>query len=132
MNIEYRDTHEFTTASLERLFLSVNWDSGKYPERLQVAMRNYGSVFSAWDGDTLIGMVCVMDDGIMTAYIQYILVDPAYQRLGIGRELLARVKDRYSDFLRIILIAYNDKVPFYRSCGFSIGEGKTPVSIEKF
>ena len=55
MNIEYRDTHEFTTASLERLFLSVNWDSGKYPERLQVAMRNYGSVFSAWDGDTLIG-----------------------------------------------------------------------------
>ena len=132
MNIIYRDTKEFSESDLGRLFLSVNWESGRYPEKLQAAMRNYGSVFSAWDGDRLVGLVSVMDDGIMTAYIQYVLVDPEYQGQGIGKHLLAMVKERYSDFMRIVIVAYNDRVSFYETCGFSKGEGKSPMFIEKF
>ena len=132
MNITYSNTHDFTENDLRRLFLSVNWESGNYPERLRVAMTNYGSVFSAWDGNRLVGMVCVMDDGIMTAYIQYVLVDPEYQGQGIGRHLLNMAKERYGDFLRIIIIAYDNRVSFYEACGFSRGTGKTPMSIEHF
>ena len=132
MNIIYRDTKEFSESDLGRLFLSVNWESGRYPEKLQTAMRNYGSVFSAWDGDRLVGLVSVMDDGIMTAYIQYVLVDPEFQGQGIGKHLLAMVKERYSDFMRIVIVAYNDRVSFYETCGFSKGEGKSPMFIEKF
>ena len=88
MNITYSSTHEFSENDLRRLFLSVNWESGNHPDKLQIAMRNYASVFSAWAGDKLVGLVCVMDDGIMTAYIQYVLVDPEYQGQGIGRDLL--------------------------------------------
>lgn len=132
MNIIYRDTKEFSESDLGRLFLSVNWESGRYPEKLQAAMRNYGSVFSAWDGDRLVGLVSVMDDGIMTAYIQYVLVDPEYQGQGIGRQLLEMVKERYRDYLRIVIVAYNDRVSFYETCGFSKGEGKSPMFIENF
>ena len=132
MSITYSDTHEFSESDLRRLFLSVNWESGKHPDMLRIAMTNYGSVFSAWDGDRLVGMVCVMDDGIMTAYIQYILVDPEYQGKGIGRELLSMVKNRYSEFLRIVLVAYDDRVSFYEVCGFEQGENKTPMFIENF
>jgi len=132
MNIIYRDTKEFSESDLGRLFLSVNWESGRYPEKLQAAMRNYGSVFSAWDGDRLTGLVSVMDDGIMTAYIQYVLVDPEYQGQGIGRQLLEMVKERYRDYLRIVIVAYNDRVSFYEACGFSRGEGKSPMFIEDF
>lgn len=132
MSITYSDTHEFSESDLRRLFLSVNWESGNHADKLRVAMINYGSVFSAWDGDRLIGMVCVMDDGIMTAYIQYVLVDPQYQGQGIGRRLLGMVKDRYSDFMRIVLVAYNDRVTFYETCGFTGGEGKTPMFVENF
>ncbi len=40
MNIEYKDTHEFTLKALEELFLSVEWSSGHFPDKLVVAMKN--------------------------------------------------------------------------------------------
>ena len=77
--INYRDTHNFTPEELERLFLSVEWSSGHFPDKLVQAMKGFKTVFSAYDGDTLVGMICVMDDGVMNAYVHYLLVDPAYQ-----------------------------------------------------
>ena len=62
--IVYKDTHKFTAHQLERLFLSVNWESGKYPEKLVKAMRGYHTVYSAWENDELVGLICAMDDGI--------------------------------------------------------------------
>lgn len=34
MNITYKDTHEFSREQLENLFLSVEWSSGHYPDKL--------------------------------------------------------------------------------------------------
>lgn len=56
MTIEYKHTKEFTSSQLQRLFLSVNWESGKYPDKLVRAMHNSTRVISAWDGDKLIGI----------------------------------------------------------------------------
>jgi len=42
-------------------------------------MKNFETVCSAWDGDKLVGLISAMDDGVMTAYVHYLLVDPAYQ-----------------------------------------------------
>ncbi len=50
-------------------------------------MQNYSTVYSAWDGEKLVGLISVMDDGIMTAYIHYLLVDPDYQYNGIGKRI---------------------------------------------
>ena len=127
--ITYKDIHKFTKEDLEQLFLSVNWSSGHYPEKLVVAMQNYETVYSAWDGDLLVGMICVMDDGIMTAYVHYLLVNPEYQGQHIGKNLLEMTKEHYKDYLRIVLNAYNDKFAFYRSLGFKEGEGETPMFI---
>ena len=63
--IKYKNTHKFSKKELEVLFLSVGWSSGEFPEKLVIAMKNYDTVFSAWNGDELVGLVCVMDDGIM-------------------------------------------------------------------
>ena len=113
MTIEYKETKEFTAEELERLFLSVKWSSGAYPDRLVVALRNSDTVLSAWDGQRLVGLINVLDDSIMTAYIHYLLVDPEYQGHGIGRELTRRVLDRYKDYLRILLVSYEDGVALY-------------------
>ena len=67
--IEYKQIHEFDRDVLQDLFLSVAWSSGHYPDRLQKAMAGFETVISAWDGEKLIGMICAMDDGIMTAYV---------------------------------------------------------------
>ena len=36
MNIEYKETHDFTREQLEELFLSVEWSSGHYPDKLVI------------------------------------------------------------------------------------------------
>ena len=77
MLITYKDTHDFSAKKLQELFLSVEWSSGHFPDKLVVAMKNFNTVYTTWDGDKLIGLICAMDDGIMTAYIYYLLVDPA-------------------------------------------------------
>ena len=129
MNIEYKDVHDFEKDELERLFLSVEWSSGHFPDKLVLAMKNYETVYSAWDKDKLVGMVCVMDDGIMTAYVHYLLVDPEYQGKGIGKALTLMVKEKYSDYLRIVLVSYDKETGFYESCGFKKSEGSSPMYI---
>ncbi|MCM1311603.1 MAG: GNAT family N-acetyltransferase [Bacteroides sp.] len=128
-NIIYKDLHTFTRNELEYLFLSVGWSSGHYPDKLVKAMENYETVYSAWNGDKLVGMICAMDDGIMTAYIHYLLVIPEYQQHGIGRQLMEMVKEKYADYLRILLVAYPDGTGFYESCGFSKSDHAVPMYI---
>ena len=129
MNIVYKDTHDFSSEQLEDLFLSVEWSSGHYPEKLVTAMKNFETVFSAWDGDKLIGMICAMDDGIMTAYIHYLLVNPEYQDKKIGSELVRMAKEKYSDYLRIVVVAYNSELSFYEKCGFEKADNSSPMFI---
>lgn len=129
MNITYKDIHDFSKEELQDLFLSVEWSSGHYPEKLVVAMKNFKTVFSAWDNDKLIGLICAMDDGIMNAYVHYLLVNPEYHGKTIGRKLVSMMKDYYKDYLRIAVIAYNDELKFYENCGFVKSEDASPMFI---
>lgn len=47
--IEYKEIHEFSVEDLKDLFLSVEWSSGHFPEKLQIAMRNFETVIAACD-----------------------------------------------------------------------------------
>ena len=129
MNIEYKDTHNFDCKELERLFLSVDWSSGHFPDKLVVAMKNFNTVYSAWDGNKLVGMICVMDDGIMNAYVHYLLVDPDYHGKTIGRTLVNMVKEKYKEYMRIVVVAYNDELHFYEACGFEKSNDASPMFI---
>lgn len=92
-------------------------------------MKNFKTVFSAWDGEKLVGMICVMDDGIMNAYVHYLLVNPAYHGNTIGRTLVEMVKEKYKDYLRAAVIAYNNEARFYESCGFEKSKDASPMFI---
>ncbi|MCR4853741.1 MAG: GNAT family N-acetyltransferase [Prevotella sp.] len=127
--IEYKDIHEFNKEDLEELFLSVEWSSGHFPDKLVVAMRNFETVYTAWDGSKLVGLISAMDDGIMTAYVHYLLVRPDYHQQGIGRKLVEMMKEHYANYLRIALIAYDDELAFYQSCGFKKADGASPMFI---
>ena len=127
--IIYKDTHEFDQQELQDLFLSVEWSSGHFPEKLVVAMRNFETVYTAWDGDRLVGLICAMDDGIMTAYVHYLLVRPEYQHQTIGRRLVEMMKEHYADYLRIVLVAYDEELQFYQSCGFKKAEDASAMFI---
>ena len=129
MSIVYKDIHEFKKEDLEDLFLSVEWSSGHFPDKLVVAMQNFKTVYTAWDEDKLVGLVCAMDDGIMTAYIHYLLVRPENHQKGIGHKLVEMMKEHYASYLRIALIAYEDELNFYQSCGFKKAADACPMFI---
>jgi len=129
LDIDYKDIKVFKSEELGGLFLSVNWSSGKYPENLKIAMENSHTVFSAWDGDKLVGLINSLSDGIMTAYFHYLLIRPEYQGQGIGENLVNSMLEKYKDYSRKVLISYDKEIGFYEHCGFKIGEGSTPMVI---
>ena len=129
MDIIYQDIHDFDKQELQELFLSVEWSSGHFPDKLVEAMKHFETVYTAWDSNKLIGLICAMDDGIMTAYIHYLLVRPEYHHLGIGKQLVKMVKEHYADYLRIVLVAYNEELDFYTSCGFKKAEDASAMFI---
>jgi len=125
LNITYSDKKDFSAEALQKLFQSVDWISANYPDRLKKALENCETVFTAWDGTQLVGLINAIDDGELTAYVHYLCVNPAYQGQGIGRELLNRIKTKYNGYLYIILIAENESlVKYYRQNGFKYIEGR--------
>lgn len=127
--ITYKDTHDFKAEELQDLFLSVEWSSGHFPDKLVIAMKHFETVYTAWDGDKLVGLVCAMDDSVMTAYIHYMLVRPEYHKMGIGKTLLEKMKEHYKDYLRIVLVAYDKELGFYEHCGFEKAKDDSAMFI---
>lgn len=127
--ITCKDTKNFLPEQLQELFTSVHWASGQHPEKLSQALKNYGSVFSAWDGERLVGLISTMDDGVMTAYVHYLLIHPDYQKNRIGQILMEKAKEYYADYLTIVLVSYEKSRPFYERNGFKTGESQYPMYL---
>ncbi len=119
MKIEYKRIKDFTAAELQRLFLSVKWESGNYPEKLVRAMQNSTQVISAWDGNKLVGLVRALDDGETVAFLHYLLVDPAYQGQHIGDELMNQLMHCFENLLYVKVMPSDPKtIAFYERYGF--------------
>lgn len=130
MDIEYKETKDFTEKEIEELFLSVGWLSGKYPSRLIKALESSSFVVTAWDGDKLVGLVRALDDGEMVAFLHYLLVRPDYRGNGIAARLLAIVKERYKGFLYInIMPDERQNIAFYQKHGFTLLENGAAMQI---
>ena len=71
----------------------------------------------------------VTDEGNDVLEIKNIATVPDYQGKGIGKHLVKMTTEHYKDYLRIVLVAYDKELEFYKHCGFKIGEAKTPMFI---
>lgn len=126
----YTEEKKFTKEQVQQLFLSVNWISGKYPERLYKAIMNSSTVLTVWDEKKLIGLTRVLDDSEMLAQIHYVLVDPDYQGIGIAGKMIEYIKEKYKDFMYIDGMPEDKKnVPFYQKHGFSLMENGAAIQI---
>ena len=130
MNIEYREQKEYTEAEIERLFLSVGWESGKFPSEIVKGLKNSTTVISAWDGSRLVGLIRGLDDGYTIGFIHYVLVDPEYQGQHIGNELMRRLMDKYRYLLHVKVMPSDPKtLNFYRRFGFEVFDNYTAMEI---
>jgi len=132
MNIKYTEQKVYTQQQVQDLFKSVDWISANYPERLMKALNNCETVITAWDDEQLVGLINAIDDGELTAYVHYLCVRPEYQSKGIGKKLIEQVKEKYNEYLYLILIAENDSlVNFYEKNGLEKVDGTHVMAIQK-
>ncbi len=128
--IRYSQKKNLTKEEIIPLFESVKWESANYPIRLTKAINNSQQLITAWDEEKLIGLINGIDDGELTAYIHYLLVDPAYQGTGIGKELTNRLMKMYKGYRYVLLIAETKAlIGYYESLGFSKKEGQYPMAV---
>jgi ribosomal protein S18 acetylase RimI-like enzyme len=71
----------------------------------------------AHDGNRLVGFARAISDGVTTAYVSNVMVDPAYRRLGIGRRLLAALTAG-RDGVKFVLHTRTGSRSFYSAIGF--------------
>lgn len=132
-SIKYTFEKIFTQNQVQQLFLSVNWISGNYPERLYKALKNSSTVITAWEKERLVGLARVIDDGELTSFIHYVLVNPEYQGKGIAGTMVNMIKEKYKDYLYINIMPEESKnAAFYEKFGFKIMEDGVPMQICNF
>ncbi|WP_342515007.1 GNAT family N-acetyltransferase [Sporosarcina sp. FSL K6-1522] len=128
MAIQYSFELEYITKeALEHLFLSLEWESGNFPDQLYEAIINSHSVVTAWDGDQLVGLANALSDGVMTAYFHYVLTNPVYQGQGIGKVMMEMMLDKYQDYYTKVLISYPKAIDFYKRLGFEGEDDSLPM-----
>ena len=105
MDIAYSTQKDFTSQQVLDLYTSVGWSAytNDLPKLLR-AISKSSLVFSAWHGEELVGLIRTLTDGETIAYIQDILVKPAYQGKGIGDELTSRLLNNLPEIRQIVLM----------------------------
>ena len=115
--IVFTEEKKFSREDVQELFLSVGWISGQYPGRLF----------------RLAGLVRVLDDSEMVAYMHYVLVHPAYQGRGIAGKMVEMVKEKYRDYLYLEIMPEESRnAAFYEKHGFRVMEDGVAMQLCNF
>lgn len=105
-------------AAVLHVYATVGWPwVNREPDLLAVVLTTHPAV-GAWAGEQLIGFARAVTDGHFRAYIEDVAVDPAYQRQGVGRQLLTGLLAMLTHIDTISLFCQADLVPLYRDLGF--------------
>jgi predicted N-acetyltransferase YhbS len=87
-------------------------------ESFDAMLNNANLTISAWDGDQLVGISRSLTDFAYVAYLADLAVDQAYQRSGIGKQLIAETKARLGLECMIVLLAAPKANEYYKHIGF--------------
>ena len=76
-------------------------------------------LITAWDGPRIVGLARTLTDFAYVAYLADLAVDTAYQRQGIGKELLRRTQAALQPTCFITLLAAPLANEYYPKLGFT-------------
>ena len=109
------------TEEIIRLLKMTYWADRRQAEQIEASLRNsscYGVYLE--DEDKLVGFGRVISDYATTYYLCDVIIDPDYQRRGLGTALVSYIESLpVYDGLRGILIT-RDAHSFYRKYGYEI------------
>ena len=129
MAIKYRYIKNIGKRQLRDLFLSAHFDSGNYPDKLQLALKGSHHVITAWDGKKLVGLMNSLADGVMNVFFLYLIIHPDYQKKGVGQKLVEVMLSKYKGYVRKMVMVYDDALEFFQKCGFEVWENSVPMLV---
>lgn len=120
---------EITETEVIALYRANGWSSAGKPAELLAALRNsHGLVTARVDGE-LVGLGNAISDGFIVVYFPHLLVLPAFQRRGIGRQMFEALLGKYRGFHQLMLTADGNAVAFYEALGFRRAGNTVPMWI---
>ena len=117
----YRTNHPVSRAQFIALLQKTSLGARRprdEAERIDAMLKNADLLISAWDDEHLVGIARAVTDYAYCCYLSDLAVDEAYQRRGIGQELLASLKQALHPQCKIILLAAPQAVDYYPHIGF--------------
>ncbi len=117
-NITISDRLDLSIEDVLALYEANGWSAAEKPVELYKGLLNSHSLFTAWDGDKLVGLGNAISDGHLVVYYPHFLVHPEYQGMGIGNRLVETIQEKYKDFHMQVLTADGNTVEFYKKIGF--------------
>jgi GNAT superfamily N-acetyltransferase len=88
------------------------------PKCIEAMLKHANLLCTAWDGETLVGVARSLTDFEYCCYLSDLAVDEAYQKQGIGRELIRLTQSRLGSRAKIILLAAPKAEGYYPRIGF--------------
>jgi GNAT superfamily N-acetyltransferase len=86
--------------------------------RIERMFANSNLVFSAWHENKLIGICRALTDFSYCCYLSDLAIIKTYQKHGVGRELIAKVRNFIGDEVALILLSAPDAMTYYPKIGF--------------
>ena len=120
--LTYRTNHPVSRAQFIALLQKTSLGARRplaEAERIDAMLQNADLLISAWDDDRLVGIARAVTDYAYCRYLSDLAVDEAWQRRGIGQELLATLKQALHPQCKIILLAAPQAVDYYPHIGFT-------------
>jgi GNAT superfamily N-acetyltransferase len=91
------------------------------PQLLERMLLGSNLLITARSDGQLVGFLRVLSDFCYRSFIADLAVSQAYQRKGIGRQLLKIAREQAPE-ARLILFSAEDALPFYQKLGFHLHE----------
>ncbi len=89
------------------------------PSILADMIRHANLVVTAWEGDVMVGIARSLTDFTYVAYLADLAVRDTHQKLGVGRELVARTRAEMGPHSMIVLLSAPAAVDYYPKLGFT-------------
>lgn len=121
--IEYRHNQPLDPADIVRVFRAsgINRPIADLP-RIERMFANSNLVVSAWHATRLVGVSRALTDFSYCCYLSDLAVDSAYQKRGIGRELIRRTQALIGEEVSLVLLAAPAAMAYYPRVGFTLAD----------
>ena len=120
--VTFSEKKSLQPEQLLTLFQQAPWAKGRTLNDARDMLRHTDVALCAWDGDHLVGFGRVLTDFVYRATIWDVIVEEAYQKQGIGAEIVQRIL-QHPRLKKVELFWLCTRRPgFYEKLGFSSKE----------